>query len=206
MKQTSLSDGIYEANGDSGYVEHTQKKGQDTISLKSAKNSPTKVKHSSPIKEKPMSPHNSPSISKAKNLMGTVRTLAHSPRKTCETRRAATPGSSHSSHSTAVQTSPNRSWANIPGAVVDDNYDERMVSLRAGMTDNERKYFLYLIKDVNPLTKKECIGRITLPARNRMTLEQLRYHLLQSEDETIRNCAKKKFQISVGIVSFGSNE
>ncbi|CAG2114299.1 unnamed protein product, partial [Medioppia subpectinata] len=141
-------------------------------------------KHSSPSKSRKSSPtHQMPSsnasITTASNVMTKVKGLGHSsPKGVSPERQVRSPGSPQSSsHSTAVQTSPSKeSWANIPGAIIDDNdryFDER---------------------DVNPFTKKECIGRITLPARQRMTLEQLRNYLLQSNDETIRNCAKRKFK------------
>lgn len=148
----------------------------------------------SPVKQKPSSPLTSPSITAATSIMGKVKGLAHSPRKSAASeRRVESPVSDHSSHSTAVQTSPHRSWSNIPGAIDDDEsfFDERRVKLR---DDTERKYFLYIIKDVNPFTRKECVGRVTLPARQRMTLEQLRNFLMQSDDETIRSCAKRRFK------------
>ena len=182
---------ISEFTSDSGYIESVKQRNEIT----KERSSPTKPKMSSPVKQKPSSPVTSPSFTTATNIMGKVKGLAHSPRKsaTLERRGAVSPASDHTSHSTAVQTSPHRSWSNIPGAIDDDEsyFDESRIKLR---DDTERKYFLYIIKDVNPFTRKECVGRVTLPARQRMTLEQLRNYLMQSEDETIRSCAKRRFK------------
>jgi hypothetical protein len=102
------------------------------------------------------------------------------------------PVSPPSSQSTGVQTSPNTSWLNIPGAVDEENYyNEDNYNLKG---DTDRKYFIYIIKDINPHAKKECVGRITLPTQQRVTLEQLRYHLLQSSEDSIRYAAQRKFR------------
>jgi hypothetical protein len=183
-----FSDDNYVENSDSDYKSSDQ---QIQSKHEQKADSPSKSRKSSPTQQMP-----STAISTASNIMTKAKGFGHSsPQKSVSPDRVVrSPGSSHSSHSAAVQTSPNNSWANIPGAVIDENdnyFDERGVNLRV---DSERKYFLYIIKDVNPFTKKECIGRITLPARGRMTLEQLRNYLLQSNDETIRNCAKRKFK------------
>lgn len=105
---------------------------------------------------------------------------------------SVSPVSPPSSQSTGVQTSPNTSWLNIPGAVDEENYyNEANYSLKG---DTDRKYFIYIIKDVNPHAKKECVGRITLPTQQKVTLEQLRYYLLQSSEDSIRHAAQRKFR------------
>jgi hypothetical protein len=102
------------------------------------------------------------------------------------------PVSPSSPQSTGVKTSPNTSWLNIPGAVDEENYyNEANYSLKG---DTDRKYFIYIIKDINPYAKKECVGRITLPTQQKVTLEQLRYHLLQSSEDSIRHAAQRKFR------------
>lgn len=154
-------------SGDSGFVDRDHRD-------KSTK------KQSSPVKSSPLN-------TGMKVVQSAAKMISHVDHKQSPERL-----SSPHWENTAVQTSPNigMSWTNIPGAIEFEE-DERTYSLDY---NDEKKYFIYMIKDVNPVPKKECVGRITLPARRKVTLEQLRNLLLHSNDETIRSAAKHKFK------------
>lgn len=94
--------------------------------------------------------------------------------------------------SAGVQTSPDTSWLNIPGVVDldEETEDESSYTLQ----DDERKYFIYVIREITPYAKKECVGRIALPTKRRITLEQLRKLFFASKDEAVREAARKKFK------------
>lgn len=56
----------------------------------------------------------------------------------------------------------------------------------------ERKYFIYLISDTaNPYYKKDCIGKILLPARGLLTLAELRDQLFKQSEDNVKTILKK---------------
>lgn len=56
----------------------------------------------------------------------------------------------------------------------------------------ERKYFIYLISDTsNPYYKKDCIGKILLPARGQLTLSELREQLFKQSEDSVKTILKK---------------
>lgn len=56
----------------------------------------------------------------------------------------------------------------------------------------ERKYFIYLISDTsNPYYKKDCIGKILLPARGQLTLAELRDQLFKQSEDSVKTILKK---------------
>lgn len=56
----------------------------------------------------------------------------------------------------------------------------------------ERKYFIYLISDTsNPYYKKDCIGKISLPARGQLTLAELREQLFKQSEDNVKTILKK---------------
>uniref|UniRef100_T1K987 MYND-type domain-containing protein n=2 Tax=Tetranychus urticae TaxID=32264 RepID=T1K987_TETUR len=55
----------------------------------------------------------------------------------------------------------------------------------------ERKYFIYLVTDASPYFRKNCIGKISLPARSALTLSQLRDILMKAEDSSLKDVLKK---------------
>lgn len=72
-----------------------------------------------------------------------------------------------------------------------------------GDQDEDRKYYIYKVRDVNMIPKKECVGKVVVPAgtskTNRklgggVTLEELRQLIRHSEDEALQDAAKNRFR------------
>lgn len=78
------------------------------------------------------------------------------------------------------------------------DYPEREYSLH-GDDDEEMKYFIYKVKDINYVPKKECVGKIVVPKgsqgqRSNVTLEEFRKLIRQSSDEMLRDAARQRFK------------
>lgn len=70
-------------------------------------------------------------------------------------------------------------------------------SLR-GDEEEDHKFYIYKVRDVNMVPKKECLGRVFIPQRNLkknpLTLEELRRLIRQSSDEMLQDAAKQRFR------------
>lgn len=101
---------------------------------------------------------------------------------------------------------PNTSLYNYP--IDEEEGDEEADSPDLSYTlrgdgDEDRKYYIYKVRDVNMIPKKECVGKVVVPAgtskTNRkigggVTLEELRQLIRQSEDEALQDAAKQRFR------------
>ncbi|OTF71133.1 hypothetical protein BLA29_000970 [Euroglyphus maynei] len=73
---------------------------------------------------------------------------------------------------------------------------DRTYSLR-GDENEEQKYFIYKVKDVNLVPKKECVGKVIVPRDmfgGNITLEEFRKLIRQSSDEMLREAARQRFK------------
>ena len=76
---------------------------------------------------------------------------------------------------------------------------DRKYSLR-GDENEEEKYFIYKVKDVNLVPKKECVGKVIVPRDmfgdrgHNITLEEFRKLIRQSSDEMLREAARQRFK------------
>lgn len=75
-------------------------------------------------------------------------------------------------------------------------------NLRGDM-DDERKYYIYKVNNVNMIPKKECLGKVVVPpgsistkvkASAGVTLEELRLMIRNSNDEMLQDAAKQRFR------------
>ena len=55
----------------------------------------------------------------------------------------------------------------------------------------ERRYFIYIVSESNPYYRKNCIGKITLPAGTSMTLSDLREYLMKADDAQLQEILKR---------------
>ncbi|XP_074594865.1 uncharacterized protein LOC141850206 [Brevipalpus obovatus] len=55
----------------------------------------------------------------------------------------------------------------------------------------ERRYFIYVVSESNPYYRKNCIGKITLPAGTSMTLSDLRDYLMKADDNQLQEILKR---------------
>ena len=103
-----------------------------------------------------------------------------------------------------MQTSPGQmspgQWTKIqeeiPQNEKEDQDDDDDAADRYSINFNlqEKKYFIYQIKESNFVCQKECVGNITVPVDQRLTLHQLRSLMLLSSDESVRMAAKRRFK------------
>lgn len=56
---------------------------------------------------------------------------------------------------------------------------------------SERRYFIYLVSESSPYFRKNCIGKITLPAKSSLTLSELRDYLLKTDDTSLREILRR---------------
>lgn len=70
-----------------------------------------------------------------------------------------------------------------------------------GDENEDRKYYIYKVRDVNMVPHKECLGRVVVPGEmvaksksKSVTLEDLRKLIRQSSDEMLRDAAKQRFR------------
>lgn len=55
----------------------------------------------------------------------------------------------------------------------------------------ERRYFIYIVSEGNPFYRKNCIGKITLPAGSLITLSELRDYLMKTDDNQLKEILKR---------------
>lgn len=75
---------------------------------------------------------------------------------------------------------------------------DQTYSLR-GDDNEDQRYFIYKIKDINLIPKKECVGKIIVPKemlnkQRNITLEEFRKLIRQSSDEMLREAARQRFK------------
>lgn len=72
-----------------------------------------------------------------------------------------------------------------------------------GDQDEDRKYYIYKVRDVNMVPKKECVGKVVIPGNRdekkprkhaSVTLEELRQLIRNSSDEALQDAAKQRFR------------
>ena len=115
----------------------------------------------------------------------------------------------------------NDQWLPLPGSLVDESsfgrrssfsrplanrrYSREEVSLDEdyslrGDVDEDRKYYIYKVRDVNMVPKKECVGKVIVPQemlskrKSKVTLDDLRKLIRQSSDEALQEAAKNRFR------------
>lgn len=98
--------------------------------------------------------------------------------------------------SAGQQTTPSSSFMNIPGLCASPEAADEAFQLEGPLPG--RKFFVYLISDsTGAIYKKDCIGRVMIPAESySLSLGQLRHHLLKADDEVLRQTlrANKSFR------------
>lgn len=77
-------------------------------------------------------------------------------------------------------------------------FSDQTYSLR-GDDDEDQRYFIYKIKDINLVPKKECVGKVIVPKemlnkQRNITLEEFRKLIRQSSDEMLREAARQRFK------------
>lgn len=76
---------------------------------------------------------------------------------------------------------------------------DRTYSLRGDENEDE-KYFIYKVKDINLVPRKECVGKVIVPRDmfggrgHNITLEEFRKLIRQSSDEMLREAARQRFK------------
>lgn len=104
------------------------------------------------------------------------------------------------SNSWSAQRARRMNMVGLDGQALKDSQDEEQIlnniesELEQDNRIRNRKYFVYIVHDGHFTAKKECIARIELPQKRRITLAEMRQLIASSQEISMASLRRSKFK------------